>query len=241
MTTSLHFHGLHKAFGPRSVLDGVDLQLHAGQLTLLTGPNGAGKSTLLKILAGIDRPDRGGLLHDGRPLGWQRAKSRLRSRLIYLHQQPYLYDRSVLDNLLYGLDGPRAARRDQARQVLDEVGLSYLAGRDATGLSGGERQRLALARALLRNPDYLLLDEPTASLDPQARDLCLQLLCGLRERGIGLLVASHDLAQQLSLADHHWHLQDGQLQCLNPADTVQPAPADATTLPFPTLIAGGKP
>jgi len=240
MTSTLHFQGLHKAFGPRSVLERVDLALHPGQLTLLTGPNGAGKSTLLKILAGIDRPDSGGLLHDGRPLNWQRAKTRLRSRLIYLHQQPYLYDRGVLENLLYGLDGPRATRRERARQVLDEVGLSYLAERDATGLSGGERQRLALARALLRDPDYLLLDEPTASLDPQARDLCLQLLSGLRARGIGLLVASHDLAQHGALADHHWHLQDGRLQRLEATAAAQPAPTDAA-LPFPTLIAGGKP
>lgn len=239
MTDPLHFAGITRRFGSHTVLDGIGLTLRPGRLVLLSGANGAGKSTLLKLLAGIERPDRGGLLDaDGRALRWSQAKQRLRSRLVYLHQQPYLYDRSVLGNLVYGLPGSRADRRERALHALDEVGLAHLAERPgADGLSGGERQRLALARALLRGPDHLLLDEPTASLDPQARDLCLSLLGRLRERGIGLLVASHDLAALGRLADERWHLADGRL-APHHADAASPA---VGPLPFPTVIAGGKP
>lgn len=235
MKTPVGFAQLSKHYGQRTVLDGVDIDLKPAGLVLLTGPNGTGKSTLLKILAGIEKPDHGFVIDARRRLGWARAKKRLRSHLIYLHQQPYLYDRSVLGNLLYGLTGPRAERRCRALQALGEVRLSHLAERHATGLSGGERQRLALARALLRSPDYLLLDEPTASLDPQARDMCLSLLCRFRERGIGLVIASHDPDQISPLADHHWHLQGGHLV------THQPPRRHPTVIPFPTVQAGAQP
>lgn len=241
MTETLHFHSLHKRFGSRILLKDVDLVLQPGELTLLSGANGAGKSSLLKILAGIDRPDQGGLQFNGRLLNWRQAKSRLRSRLIYLHQQPYLYDRSVLDNLLYGLTGCRADNRRRALVILDEIDLSYLAPRHINGLSGGERQRLALGRALLRNPDYLLLDEPTASLDPQARTRCLQLLDTLRIRGIGLLVASHDLAPLIPLATHHWHLQGGRLhKDSTPPIAPQEPGASAAIFSFNKATAGGN-
>jgi tungstate transport system ATP-binding protein len=204
---------LTKRFGRRTVLQQVELELQAGQCLLLSGANGAGKTTLLRILAGLEKPDRCMIDLGTGSISWAQGRKELLQRVLYLHQHPYMFDGSVRYNLAYAL--PRkisAARRDHLLdQAMAWAGLDHLRETPAKSLSGGERQRVSLARAWLRKPQILLLDEPTANLDQEARQRTLQLLAPLKQAGMSLVMASHDPLHLSSLVDSYLQLYDGQL------------------------------
>jgi|AMFO01.1.fsa_nt_gi ABC-type multidrug transport system, ATPase component len=212
----LQVRGLHKRFGRRTILAGVDLGLPRGSCTLLTGENGAGKSTLMRILSGMERVDDGRFrIGEGPLLPWRRARRDLTRRIMYLHQQPYMFDGSVEYNLHYPLKRiglNRAERNRRVDQALEWIAMENLRHSQAPTLSGGERQRVALARAWLGSPTVLLLDEPTANLDGDARHWTLELLQRLCREGMTLLVASHDPTHFSPLAGHCLHLQEGRLE-----------------------------
>jgi tungstate transport system ATP-binding protein len=215
MTSSLilSLESLDKRFGSRQVLQGVSLQLHTGEAILLCGPNGAGKSTLLRILSGLEKPDRC-LLDLGQGIqSWSRSRERLFKSTLYLHQHPYMFDGSVRYNLAYAL--PRHLRGKARHLLVDQAmawaGLEHLQETPAKSLSGGERQRVSLARAWLRKPRILFLDEPTANLDHASRQRVQELLSPLKEAGMALVIASHDVHHFASLADHSLHLHEGHL------------------------------
>lgn len=205
---------LYKRFAKRAVLQGVDLSLQAGECILLSGGNGAGKTTLLRILAGLERPD-GGLISiaSAPPGAWRQRRGELHRRILYLHQHPYMFDGSVRYNLGYAL--PTSLNKPSRRQLIDAAidwaELGHLHDTPAKSLSGGERQRVSLARARLRNPQILLLDEPTANLDQEARQRTLDLLKSFKEQGIAMILASHDPLHFSSLIDRHLHLYQGRL------------------------------
>jgi tungstate transport system ATP-binding protein len=207
----LRYRGIHKRFGRRDILDGVDLDLRSGQCQLLCGRNGAGKSTLLRILAGMERPDQASVVIEGKILRWRQVRRRLLADCIYLHQTPYLFEGSVRHNLNYPLSGPRQQRERRIQQGLDWSGLGALAGQDVHKLSGGERQRVALARAWLRGPRVMLLDEPTANMDLACRQRTVELLKALRNEGVAMVVATHDALHFSGLADGVLQLSDGRL------------------------------
>jgi tungstate transport system ATP-binding protein len=209
----LHFNDIHKRFGRRFVLISTNIQLSGGECTVLTGPNGAGKTTLLRIMAGLEKPDRGSIDMGLGATRWRRCYSALRTTILYLHQHPYLFDGSVSRNLAYAISGKhnRSLCQQRILEALEWAGLTAIADNHAKTLSGGERQRVALARAWLREPRALLLDEPTTNLDPDARTRTLELLFRLKESGIALLIASHDPHHFASLADKHLHLTQGIL------------------------------
>ena len=199
--------GLHKAFGTRSLFRIDKLELFAGEATLLTGRNGTGKSTLMKILAGLDPCDTGSLSYRGSMLT-RRDRRRLGGKVIYLHQQPFLFDSSVEKNIGYGLDQNHP---DKVHQALEWSGLSHLAERNAKSLSGGEKQRIALARAWVRDPELLLLDEPTANMDAEAREQTQFLIRRLINEGVGILLCSHEFKGDHRLIRRELHLNDGCL------------------------------
>lgn len=204
---------LHKRFAKRQVLSDVQFSLHAGECCLLSGSNGAGKSTLLRILSGLERPDAC-QIDTGKGLtSWRRSKSVLQTRILYLHQHPYMFDGSVRYNLAYAL--PRGLSKQQRHTLVDKAlewaGLSSQHGTPANNLSGGERQRVSLARAWLKKPKILLLDEPTANLDQDTRQRTLDLLTPLKADGMALLLASHDPLHFSSLIDKRLHLHEGRL------------------------------
>lgn len=209
--TLLRFEQVEKTFGRRRILDAVSIDLEAGGCQLLCGENGAGKSTLLRILAGMERPDDAAIAIGSLRLGWRAAKKQLLARCIYLHQQPYMFEGSVRYNLNYPLRGSRADRSIRIQEALSWSGLSAIADQDVHQLSGGERQRLALARAWLRQPKIMLLDEPTANMDLHCRQRTVELLRVLKAEGVCLVVASHDPLHFADVADRTLDLVEGKL------------------------------
>ncbi|MET0065926.1 MAG: ABC transporter ATP-binding protein [Candidatus Thiodiazotropha sp.] len=216
MKTATHLRLLHldKRFGKRLVLKDIGLQLDAGEIILLCGPNGAGKSTLLRILGGLEKPERADIaIADDELRSWRHCRKRLLAETLYLHQHPYMFDGSVRYNLAYALPGKldRQTRRERVDQALAWGGLEHLQDTAPKNLSGGERQRVSLARAWLRQPRILFLDEPTANLDQASRHLSLELLAPLKQTGMSMIIASHDAHHFAPLADRTLYLHERQL------------------------------
>ncbi len=203
------------AFQPngKAVLDGVDLELSGEGITLLLGPNGAGKTVLLRLLAGLLAPRRGVIDWGGNPVP--------SGRLAMVFQQPMLLRLSVFANVAFalrpqGLPPGEVERRTHA--VLERVGLASRAKDSARLLSGGERQRLALARAWIMQPRLLMLDEPTASLDPGATEAVERIIREIRTEGAKILMTTHNLGQATRLADDIVFLAEGKVQEHVPAN-----------------------
>ena len=177
--------------GPVALLDGVTMRLTPGAPTVLIGPNGAGKTTLLRIVMGLIAPSRGRAT-------WAGREHVAPDRRAIVFQRPAMLRRSAAGNIRYALAAaaaPRAKRTERITELLALVGLSGLERRPARRLSGGEQQRLALARALAREPDLLLLDEPTASLDPAATKAIEDIVSAVAARGVKVVMSTHDLGQ----------------------------------------------
>jgi tungstate transport system ATP-binding protein len=195
--------------GAVTILDRVELMIAAGAPTVLIGPNGSGKTTLLRLAMGLIAPSRGRVT-------WGGAESPP-ARRAFMFQRPVMMRRSTIGNLRYALGAagvPRAARDARAMELLSLVGLSTLGARPARRMSGGEQQRLALARALARDPQVLFLDEPTASLDPAATKAVEDVIRAVTERGIKVVIATHDLGQAKRLAGEIVLLHRGRvLEC----------------------------
>ncbi|AXK82881.1 ATP-binding cassette domain-containing protein [Pseudolabrys taiwanensis] len=181
--------------GDTTILD-VDLTFNAGAPTILIGPNGSGKTTLLRVAMGLIPLDSGRVTWGGRDIAQP-------DRRAIVFQRPVMLRRSAAGNLRYALAAAGVPRGQHAARIADLlalVGLDALADRPARRLSGGEQQRLALARALARDPDLLLLDEPTASLDPAATKQIEDLVAAIAARGVKVVMSTHDLGQARRLA-----------------------------------------
>ncbi len=201
------------------LLDGVSLTLTPGPRTVLMGPNGAGKSLTLRVLAGLIAPGAGSVTFAGGAPEFRRAA------LVF--QRPVLLRRSVAANLEHALatyGAPRGERRGRIRRLLALAGLERLADRPARVLSGGEQQRLAMARALAAEPSLLLLDEPTASLDPQATAAIEALVDQTAATGVKTVLVTHDLGQARRMADEVIFLHRGRVAEAAPADAFFAAP-----------------
>ncbi|HMA08918.1 MAG TPA: phosphate ABC transporter ATP-binding protein [Ramlibacter sp.] len=189
-------------FGRVAALSGIDLKLARGERLALIGANGSGKSTLLRVLHGLQKPSGGSVLRD----------SAVRQAMVF--QRPHMLRASAAANVALGLW--MAGRRwkpalQEAVRALARVGLADSAGRNATSLSGGQQQRLALARAWSLQPDLLLLDEPTASLDPHAKREVEKLMAEFAAAGMTLVFASHNLGQVKRLATRVVYLEQGRV------------------------------
>ena len=188
------------------ILSGIDLALHAGPPTVLLGPNGAGKTTLLRLAMGLIEPTAGLI----EPLPVTGTAAPLRKAIVF--QRPVMLRRSVAANVVYAA---RVAGRphdaETVEGLLDRVGLAQLAARPARRLSGGEQQRLALARALASAPHILLLDEPTASLDPHGTKAIEDIVTAIAADGTKIVMSTHDLGQARRLAGDIVFLAGGRL------------------------------
>ena len=182
--------------GATAILNRLSLTITPGAPTLIVGPNGAGKTTLLRLCMGLAAPSTGRVTWGGRA-------DRTPLRRAILFQRPVMLRRTAAANVAYALaqaGTPHKQRAQRVTALLDRVGLSDLAQRPARRLSGGEQQRLALARALARDPEILLLDEPTANLDPAATRSVEEIVLMAAQSGIKIVMASHDLGQVRRLA-----------------------------------------
>ncbi|MDZ5602969.1 aliphatic sulfonates ABC transporter ATP-binding protein [Pseudomonas sp. RP23018S] len=195
---------LRKTFGQRDVLQGIDLQIPAGQFVAIVGRSGCGKSTLLRLLAGLDQPSAGQLLAGAAPLAQAREETRL------MFQDARLLPwKKVIDNVGLGLSGDWRA---QALQALQAVGLEERANEWPAALSGGQKQRVALARALIHKPRLLLLDEPLGALDALTRIEMQQLIERLwGEHGFTVLLVTHDVHEAVAVADRVILIEDGEV------------------------------
>ena len=214
MTALLQVTSLVKDFGGRRLLNVDKLELAVGQRYVTTGDNGAGKSTLLRILAGLEKASVNSFHYREHSVELAHYPSWLRNEVIYVHQHPYLFHTTVADNIGYGLMARKIPRDQRERAVRDAMvwaGVEHLQSVPPQKLSGGEKQRVALARARVLHPKLLLLDEPTANLDAEARAQIVILLDQLADRDSTVLVACHDL-EILGLPDTvRLHLEKGNL------------------------------
>jgi tungstate transport system ATP-binding protein len=211
--TLYHLQGVQQTYDGRTVLDVDDLPVKRGEILGLVGPSGAGKSTLLRLLGFLEQPAAGVLSYEGRPcdVSWPNLDRRRRVTMVF--QNPHHLRRSVSDNVAYGLQlRGQENHGAEVAKMLDWLGLEELAGAHARTLSGGEAQRVALARALVLQPDVLLLDEPTANLDPYNIKLIEEIVRrSNKEDGTTVVIVTHNIFQARRLAYRVGLLLSGRL------------------------------
>jgi len=206
--------GVTKIFGDKTVLDNINLQIQKGETLALLGPNGSGKTTLLKILAFIENPSSGEVKFQGATVNFKNAeKTRLKSTLVF--QRTILFNTSVYENIVYGLKvrkTPKNIRDEEVRNALKLAKLEGFEKRPARKLSGGEQQRVAIARALVLKTPLLLLDEPTANLDPKNASLLEEVIATVnREMKTTIVMATHNMFQAKKLPDRIALMSDGRI------------------------------
>lgn len=211
----LRAEGLVKKYRKRKVVDGVSLEVKRGEIVGLLGPNGAGKTTTFYQIVGFIKPDGGSVFLDQREITGLPMYKRARLGLGYLPQESSVFRKmTVADNLMCILETtPLSKKERRARQdrLLDELGITRLAGQKAYTLSGGERRRVEIARALVTDPGFLLLDEPFAGIDPIAVADIQEIIRKLAEKGLGVLITDHSVRETLAITDRAYIMYDGRV------------------------------
>lgn len=213
--SGLRTEGLKKTFGPRTVVAGVDLQFGAGEVVGLLGPNGAGKTTTFYMIVGLVPASGGRVLLDGREITPLRMHQRARHGIGYLPQEASVFrNLTVEENIraiteVVGL--PRKERQQHVDRHLEELRLTEVARQKAFTLSGGERRRLEIARALVMQPKFLLMDEPFAAIDPISVGEVQKIILQLKARGIGVVVTDHNVRETLRIVDRAYLLREGRV------------------------------
>ena len=226
---SIQLTGIHKAFGPKQILRGVDLEVNEGETVSLVGFSGAGKSVTAKHIAGLLLPDRGSVVVDGRevPKLSRQELYRMRLEMGYVFQFAALFDSmSVGENVAMGLrqKGGLSERevRERVAESLERVGLEGFERRFPAELSGGQRKRAGLARAIAYRPKYLLYDEPTSGLDPVTTEVIDRLIIRMKEDlGVTSLVITHDMKSAYAISDRIAMLFDGRVVEVGTADQIR--------------------
>lgn len=214
-TPLLDIKDLRKSYEKRLIVKGLSFQVFPGEVVGLLGPNGAGKTTAFYITMGLRKPDSGSVFFDGQDVTLLPIHKRAQLGMGYLAQEPTVFDQlTVLENIILVLEGlPLSYKElsDTAFKALDELNLSHLSSRNAGVLSGGERRRLEIARVLMSKPKLLLLDEPFANIDPKSIQEVKDLIRGLAQRGISVLITDHNAREIFSTVDRSYIVCDGQV------------------------------
>lgn len=207
--------GLRKRYGERLLYDIGCMEVATHSAYVLTGINGAGKSTLLRVLGGLERAEVDSMRFEGQEVNPHPYPKAMREAIVYVHQHPVMFSTSVAHNIGYGLDVrglPKAQAAARVEEAMAWAGVAHLRDADPARLSGGERQRVALARARVLSPKLLLLDEPTANLDGQAREQVIELIPTVVEAGGSVIIACHDRDLIGLPGVHRLKLRDGKLE-----------------------------
>lgn len=208
--------GLTKVYQRRRVVDEVDLEVSQGEIVGLLGPNGAGKTTTFYMIVGLISPSRGNVYLDGGELTRVPMYKRARLGVGYLAQEPSIFRKlSVEDNVMAILETRRLPKAERARrleELLEELSISHLRKNRAYTLSGGERRRLEITRALVREPKFMLLDEPFAGIDPIAVNDIQLIVRSLKHRNIGVIISDHNVEQTLDIVDRAYIMYEGQIR-----------------------------
>ncbi|GAB4249060.1 MAG: LPS export ABC transporter ATP-binding protein [Candidatus Methylacidiphilales bacterium] len=208
--------GLVKIYGERHVVKGVSLHVNRGEIVGLLGPNGAGKTTTFYMLVGLVKPNAGQIFLRGENVAQMPMYRRARRGIGYLPQEESIFRKmSVEENLLAILETLHLTpdqRWERVEELLEDFNLGHVRKSKAYTLSGGEKRRLALARCLTIHPSVLLLDEPFSGVDPIAVHDIQQIILGLRDEGIGILITDHNVRETLNVVDRAYLICDGKVE-----------------------------
>lgn len=206
---------IRKSYKGNCVVNDVSLEVYAGEIVGLLGPNGAGKTTIFHIIMGITKPDAGAVYLNGEEITSLPMHQRARRGIGFLCQEPSIFRRlTVEQNLLAILEFMPVSKKELkkiAYSYLEALGINHLAERRAETLSGGERRRLEIARTLLNSPSIFLLDEPFLGVDPISVVEIQQLMIGLKNNGIGILVTDHNVRDTLKITDRAYIIHRGKI------------------------------
>ena len=222
--TVLKIDSISKTYKKRTVVNGASFQIQSGQVVGLLGPNGAGKTTSFYMVVGLVQPDNGHILLGTQDITELPMHKRARVGLSYLAQEPSIFRKlTVADNILvaleaYGYDG--AKKSERLETLLNEFRISHIRDSFGFSLSGGERRRVEIARALGCEPQFLLLDEPFAGIDPIAVADIQNIIRELKAKGLGVLITDHNVRETLGICDYAYIMKDGQIQVSGMANEI---------------------
>ena len=215
---------LVKIYNTRHVVDGVSISVEQGSVVGLLGPNGAGKTTTFYMIVGIEKPDAGTVMLDGKDISSMPMYERARAGIGYLTQEASIFSKmTVEDNIMAILettDLNASEREAKMNALLDEFRLNHVRKSEGKALSGGERRRVEIARALATDPAFILLDEPFAGIDPIAVADIQGMIAHLAQRGIGVLITDHNVRETLSIVDKAYILAEGHILLHGDSETI---------------------
>lgn len=206
---------LKKRYGKKIVVNGVNLELKKGEIVGLLGPNGAGKTTTFYMITGMIQPNKGRIYLGEEDITDLPMYKRARKGIGYLAQEPSIFSKlTVEDNLRLVLEMtnlPKTVQKEKLEKILEDLSITAIRKSKGYNLSGGERRRVEISRALVIDPDFILLDEPFAGIDPIAVEDIQGIIHSLKKRGIGVLITDHNVRETLSVTDRAYLLYDGSI------------------------------
>ncbi len=218
----LEANNLVKSYGGRRVVNEVSINVQAGEVVGLLGPNGAGKTTSFYMVTGLIKPDSGKILFKNEDISHLPMYKRARKGIGYLAQEPSIFTKLTVEQnimaILETLAISGKERKVRLKSLLDDLDLTRLSKQKAMTLSGGERRRLEITRALVTDPEFLMLDEPFSGVDPIAVYDVQQIILRLKKRGLGILITDHSVRETLSIVDRGYIMSQGKIMCSGTSD-----------------------
>lgn len=226
--SKLRIVGISKEYKKRKVVKNVHFEVVSGQVVGLLGPNGAGKTTSFYMTVGLVNPDSGNIFYNDKDITAFPMYKRAQEGISYLAQEPSIFRRmTVEDNILVALEAHNFQSQDKSERLeslLQDFRINHIRASYGYSLSGGERRRVEIARAIAGNPDFILLDEPFAGIDPIAVNEIQNIIRDLKAKGIGVLITDHNVRETLGICDYAYILKDGEIQVSGNAEEISNSP-----------------